>query len=116
MIDRKPKVHVPVIPTRYDRATDTRVPSIDLNTAERYGELFPMTPHDTVVTPENVQSLIECVKDRVAEFDPEDYLLLCGDALLMSAALTYAVDQHGTIKVLRWDRRRKAYDVMEVTL
>lgn len=44
----------------------------------------------------------------------EDYLLICGDHLQLLAFASMLARDHAYYKVLRWDRREKAYFPVEI--
>lgn len=106
------KVIVPELPTRYDHATNARIPSIDLNPAAEYGELqVIIKDHGTH------QKKIRIIKDFIdTQMEPNDHILAVGDVILVAASIAYAVDTFGRTYVLRWDKHNKQYYSVEVTL
>ena len=105
-------VFIPNVPTRYDAATEGRVPSIDLNPATQFGSLVTMTKTDA---PADQQ-----VRDIKAEIDIRfqegDYILCVGDVVLTAVAIAYVSKLFGAATVLRWNRRAKSYDVVMVSI
>lgn len=110
------RVVVPNLPTRYDAATRDRVPSIDLNTATRYGDIVCATrgPLDQ----QYVGVALASVFAEVQRMVPGDLILITGDPILSAAAIHYASIHLGEnpVRVLRWDKQRHAYDELEVKL
>lgn len=110
------KVYIPHLPTRYDRATESRVPSIDINPARQYGEFVRLLDPEKNVHAGMLADAIEEVGDNMADFNEEDAILAVGDVVLIAAAIAKANDIHGSCRVLRWDRTSKSYDLIEVCL
>lgn len=111
------KVIYPSMPMRYDRVTDQVVPTMDINGAANFGTLTPLMSHNKYVglgPQERVDAVFEGLEEVCC--DPDDYLLVIGDFLLVAAAAAWISDRFGSVKVLRWDKRRKEYDVVEVML
>lgn len=109
-----PVVYVPSIPTRYDAATDRRIPAINLNPAAEYG---PVT--QLVESPEALSDLpasLITLRERSLAIRPEDYVVAAGDIILVAAVLAHACERNGSVRVLRWDKHRRTYDVVEVKL
>lgn len=107
------KVLVPKVPTRIDRLSGQRVPAIDLNPASEYGKLFALTPPDKDLPFEDE---LEQLRTNIAQMDPKDFILCVGDVALVAAAICYANDMFGTVKLLRWEKRDQAYTVQEIQL
>ena len=108
----KREVYIPSLPTRWDAATHSRVPSLDLNPAEKYGDLINMTTESYERTQDGVDAVLEA-----AENIGEDDLILCvGDVVLCAAAIAQAARQNGKANVLRWDKNRRGYEIETVVL
>lgn len=110
------KVLVPNLPTRFDAAVRDRVPSIDLNTATRFGDLVCATRDP--IEPPMLGTAIAAVKAEVARMVEGDMVLITGDPVLSAAAIHFAALHFGEnpVRVLRWDRQRSVYDELEVKL
>jgi len=110
------KVFIPSIPTRWDKATSTRVPTIDVNAASQFGDLILLV--DEAAAGADIQSQIERIETGIDDelTDPlgEYYLLCVGDIPLIAAAAHYIQDHHGFISLLRWDRIEQRYNVSEI--
>ena len=104
MDEREPTVWVPLLPTRWDEATQSRVPSMDLNPASKFGDIRslvdPNEPRDAVTDELNRQV-------DMIEFD--DYILCVGDAAFVGITIAFALNHHGVAHILRWDRDTKSY-------
>jgi len=107
-----PKVFIPSLPTRYDAVTQTRVPSLDLNPASQYGELVNMIEGPT--THDHLASGITQI--RTVSVMPDDLIMAVGDLVLAAAAIAHACRENGSAKILRWDKLRHGYDIVEVSI
>lgn len=107
-----PNVYIPSLPTRYDAATGQRVPSLDLNPAAAYGDLVNMVDGPV----EDIPAAISIIKEKVPRIMDFDYVLAVGDVILTTALIAYVCAQNGSAHVLRWDRKRHEYDIVEVVL
>jgi len=100
------------IPMRYDPLTESRVPTIDLSSAARYGKIKVLVPD----YPCDRDSALDAVRDGMASYDPEDLLVASGDPILFALAFTLAADTHSVVKCLLWDKGNRCYELVEVTL
>lgn len=100
------KVFIPQVPTRFDKATGARVPSIDLNPAAEFGEMVEMSSSG------NIAEVSSAIRDMM----PGDMILATGDIILVAAAIAKASQRFGAISVLRWDKKRRQYTIEEVEL
>ena len=105
------KVYIPQLPTRYDRATDTRVPSIDLNKAALFGELTVIT-----VQPTPMEDAMEQIQAVAGSITPDDLILAVGDVALLVATAAIACRATGIARILRWDKQKQDYDIVEVEI
>lgn len=106
------KVFIPSLPTRWDAATHSRVPSLDLNPAAKYGDLENMTDGDH----HDIQADIDQIRIAADKIGPDDLILCVGDVILCAAAMAYVAADHGTVNILRWDKVKRGYNIEEVTL
>lgn len=107
---------MPHVPSRHDPIAKARVPVIDMKPATQYGELVPCIDMSVDVRSENIDELLPTVQESLRDMSRDDYILCVGDPILIAAAISYAHDVNGEAKVLRWDRNRRGYDVVEVVL
>ena len=108
------KVYVPHLPMRWDAATRQRVPSFDLNAAATFGELVVMS--EGSVNGSNINRVIREVQEKAEEISNNDLVLLVGDVVVSAACLALVCDNNGKVRVLRWEKNKRTYDIMEVTL
>ena len=105
-------VWIPSLPTRYDAATHTRVPSLDLNAAARYGAMVNMTTGDQ----KPIQESIAEIENASQDVQSDDLILCVGDVVLCAAAISLVNQQNGHVNLLRWDRLRRTYEIEVVKL
>lgn len=115
----KPKTHIPHLPTKYDPVRDRRVPYVDVWVAEeKFGKIALMS--DSILNPsknrDQFDQALEQVADAAANVKAEDWIMAVGDVLLVAAAIAYAIDQNGSARVLRWDKEKRSYYEVEMTL
>lgn len=110
------KVFVPQCPMRLDPLTGNRVASINLGPAASYGKLVelcrprvPMDKHELNTSLQLIERGLECS-------EVTDYIVACGDPILIAAAIHYQTKRHGKAVVLRWDRNTRSYTDLEVML
>lgn len=110
----QPLVYAPSVPSRYDPISERRIPVVDLQPAYSFGDLKLLTPMENL-TPEGVAEKARAVHSECARtVQPEDFVLMVGDPALISAAIAGAHTRNGFVKVLRWDRHKKDYDIMRI--
>lgn len=112
----KPRIFLPSVPTRYDPISNSRVSTIDLKPALKFGELVTLVDPQSGFRDDQIHDAIIELQENLAGFKPYDYLLCVGDPILIAAAITYASDLSPTLKVLRWEKSRREYDLAEITL
>lgn len=111
----KPRVFAPQQPSRYDADLQLWVPIVNLNHARDFGELIIMLPPN--LSSMMAAPLVDALKERMATFNNDDYLLAVGDPTLIAAAAGIAFNKTGgRLKVLKWDRQTKDYLEVELRL
>lgn len=111
-----PRVFIPAVPTRYDPIKDGRISSIDLRPAMHFGELTVLVPDIYPITNDNCGDTLAAIRAGLVGMSANDFVLAVGDPILIAAAIAYADDMNGVVKVLRWDRRIQNYHTIEVRL
>jgi hypothetical protein len=99
-----PKVFIPQLPTRWDQATEKRVPSIDVNPAAAWGDLVVMFGPEFNRDAAMAQMPAQCLA-----VGPEDHILAVGDVALLTMALVNCVLINGSVRLLRWNNDSKSY-------
>lgn len=110
----QPKVYVPQEPSRYDHDFGTRVPTVDLRPAMSFGEVVVLLPAN--VTGMLMSPVVQALKEKLAEFSDEDFLVAIGDPSIIAVASGIILSKNHKLKLLKWDKRSKAYSVAEIKL
>lgn len=110
-----PKVFVPQQPSRYDSATQLWVPTVNLDPASKHGQIIVLLPPEANRL--HTAPLVEVLKERMAGYSDEDFIVAVGDPTLMVAAACIAAKRtHGLVRMLKWDRRAGDYVSVEIRL
>lgn len=109
------KVFVPQMPSRYDQSIDSWVPIVDLSSAEEFGEIEVLLPPEAGrMAPEEIAAILA---KKLYNIYDEDWLLAAGDPVLIGITAAFiALRLDGCLRILRWDKRRRNYDPIEVQL
>lgn len=109
------KVYVPQVPSKYDAPTRLWVPSINLDHAKTFGDLVVMLPPNANRL--HIHPLIVALREQMADYSPDDWVVAVGDPSLIAAAACIAVKKtHGLLRLLKWDRQSSAYISVEAQL
>ena len=85
-----------------------RVMGRDLNDARRFGELTELLPEGVAL--QSTGQIIRKLRDRLKDFQAEDYLLCMGDPVAIGLAAAVAADiSGGRLGFLRWSRNENKY-------
>lgn len=109
-----PNVYLPTIPMRYDADTGGKCPAIDVTPAADFGESVLLLDLDQPLTPLEMPLAIIDLRNRLSAIRTEDFLVCVGDPVLIAAAAEFAIRKNGTVKMLRWNRIDKFYQVLEL--
>ena len=110
-----PNVYVPQTPSRFDVATRVWVPTVSLSAAEKFGPIVQLLPPEAgrlATAP-----MVAALKERMADFTEDDYLIAVGDPSVLAAAACIAVRKTGgTLRLLKWDRYTSDYLPVELDI
>lgn len=108
-------VYAPQQPSKFDANLQLWIPVVNLNPAKKFGELQIMLPPN--LSSMHAAPLVQALKERMVNFNADDYLLAVGDPSLIAAAAGIAVlKTGGKLKLLKWDRQSQDYIDVEVNL
>jgi hypothetical protein len=103
------KVFIPQLPTRFDKATGARVPSIDVNPASQFGDLVMM--FSDIATRSAAIANVEWATQAIL---PDDYILAVGDVALLALTIVHTLRRNGRATLLRWDNDFREYRTEEL--
>lgn len=110
-----PKVYAPQMPSRYDNATRLWIPTVNLAPAEKFGEVVVALPPNANRL--HLAPLIVALKEQMADYGPEDYVVAVGDPSLIAAAACIASRKTGgLLRILKWDRQTGQYLAVEAQI
>ena len=108
-----PKVYAPQIPSRFDHTLRTWVPIVNMQPAEKFGELVTLLSPDAYRVA--AAPMVAAMKERMRDFGPDDYLVAVGNPTLIAAAACIAAKKNnGVLKLLTWDRMAGDYLATEL--
>lgn len=87
----------------------------DLSPAEAFGPLVELLEPDT--KPFDTEPVIDLLYDRLEDFGDDDYLICIGNPILLSLAVSVAIDiNDGRVKLLQWNGRVGKYVAVDADL
>jgi len=88
-------------------------PLFDISPALKFGKLEILSKHSNsmlVSVP-----MIRHFRDKLKDFNDDDYILPVGDPVTIAAVAAVAADiNKGFFKMLKWDKRQRAYIPVEI--
>lgn len=104
------KVFIPQEPRKRDG--DDWKPLYDLSPAVRFGTLEVLLPHGPVLLDTAV--VIASLQEKLQHITKEDYVMLIGDPSAIAAVVMVAAHMNGGfLKILKYDRTERQYNVVE---
>jgi hypothetical protein len=95
------------------RVNDRFERKFDLSSAEQYGGLVFLIPSGQSML--STVPVVRQLKQQLAGFSDNDYLLPIGDPSIMAIAAMVAGERTGgRVKILKWDRRSGCYIPVQV--
>lgn len=108
------KVYVPQRPSRFDRAIQQWVPSVNLDPAKEFGEIFVMLPPEASRL--ETVPLSRALREKMRDFGQDDYMIAVGDPSIIAITAVIAHKAVGKLRLLKWDRITAHYIPMEINL
>lgn len=100
-------------PSKWDEAAQRQVPLFNLAPASKYGTLEVLMPAGASLI--STVPMVRTMRDKLAAFGDDDYLLPVGDPASIAAACAIAAEMNaGRVKLLRWDRKTREYMVIQL--
>ncbi len=86
------------------------VPVFDISPALMYGPIEVLLERSTGLTTEDIEGAVHVIREKLAEYGDEDYILAAGDPTAIGIAIALAVQaNNGRVRVLRWNRHDRVY-------
>lgn len=93
---------------RWDPAKGVFVPKYDVSEARVYGEIsYLLGPRANPLT--GPRSIVQELKEKLAGFCDDDFLLLVGNPCLIGWAVAVAAGVNGTVNLLQWSGKEQRY-------
>jgi len=108
------RVFIPQVPSRFERSINTWVPTVSIESAKEFGEIVVMLPPEASRL--DTDNIVQLLKAAMADYDKDDYILALGDPLVLAIAASIADRASSPLRLLRWDRQTRRYQVAEATI
>jgi hypothetical protein len=109
-----PKVYIPQLIERWDPTHERMAPAYDFTDAATYGTLTPVLSRED--NPLFIPLVVSKAKAVLKHYTPDDYFVAVGDPSIIAICSSLIFRQVDCLKMLKWDRKRNGYIVLEVTL
>lgn len=97
---------------RWDRDRQRFLPKFDLTPAEEFGELTDLL--SPTAAPFNPEPVLKELREKLADFGDDDYLLLVGNPVLIGFATAVAASANdGRVNLLQWSGKDRRYIAVE---
>lgn len=108
------RVFIPQLRSTYDAATRLWIPTVNVQPAERFGELITLLPPNASQL--HTAPLAQAIREKMRDVNEQDWLLALGDPSLIGVASALMVRKTGKLRMLKWDRRTGDYLTVEVAV
>lgn len=109
-----PRVFIPQIPSRYDTNINAWVPTVNIDNAKQFGEVFVMLPPEASRL--ETDKIVELLQKAMVDYCDDDYVLALGDPVVIAIASAIADRSSSPLRILRWDKRSRNYQLLEANL
>ena len=106
------KVFLPQVVEKFDVSKQAMAPSFDFSAAAQFGQLTPILDNDD--DPIFLARITDKIRKALVEFTDNDYLLAVGDPAVIAVCAGIILRRHKTLKMLKWDRKLRIYNELEV--
>jgi hypothetical protein len=109
------KIYIPQLPSRFDTGSRLWIPTVNIEPARQFGEVVVMLPPNANRL--HTSPLVAALREQMADYCVDDYVVALGDPSLIAAASCIAVRKTGGfLRILKWDRMSSAYIPVELYL
>lgn len=111
-----PRVFIPQVPARFDKATGLWIPSVDLSAAQLFGETVHLMPPDAHSNRLPMSAITPVLQEKLSDFSRADFLVCCGSPAISHAAAIIASQRtDGHLRILEWDKYQRGYKAIQIT-
>lgn len=97
----------------YKNENGLMVPKFDLYSAREHGDLKILLPSGPVMMAP--QPMVRRIRQDLLTFCDDDFILPTGDPIAIGIVMSIAADSNGgRMKLLRWNRNDRRYDIIKV--
>jgi len=91
-------------------------PGKNLLGAERYGQMIYMFSADRQMNQNNYENVKEVIQHILKDYKKEDYIIPIGDPAIIGLVCGIIMLENKQLNILKWDRQRSEYYVIEMVL
>lgn len=92
-------------------------PIFDINPAKKFGKLNFIMIRPGNIFLDALPNVLDHMKNVLHDFGDEDFILPTGEPIaIAAAALIAGLANHGRVKVLKWDRLKSEYIIVQITI
>lgn len=106
------RVFLPQIVERFDKDKGVMVAAFDFSAAAQFGQLTPILEKED--DPIFLARITGKIRKVLSDFTDNDYLLAVGDPAVIAVCAGIVLRRHKTLKLLKWDRRLRIYQQLEI--
>jgi hypothetical protein len=113
---KQPRVFVVQQPAKMNRDGEWK-PIFDIRPARMFGQLVFVTLRPGNIYLDTLPTILNHMQSVLADFNDDDYILPTGEPVAIAAASMCAAQaNNGRVKLLKWDRRGKNYQTVQINL
>lgn len=102
----KPRVFCVTEPITYKNGVPE--PAFDISPALQFGEIVILTKHNHSMLAS--VPMVRHLRDQLKDFNDDDCILPVGDPVTIASVAAIAADiNKGKFRILKWDKRQRAY-------
>lgn len=109
-----PRVFIPQIVRRFDSSAGKLTQQHDFASAQVHGQLVNIL--DDTDDPKFLSRLVPKVKQALADFTHEDFLVAVGDPTLIALCAGIIMRRQPNVTMLKWERTMRQYVKVEIRL
>ena len=113
---KRPRVFVVQQPVKRDARGEWK-PIFDIRPARLFGEIQFVTLRPGNIYLDTLPTILNHMRSVLKDFTDADFILPTGEPVAIAAACAIAANVNGgRLKLLKWDRRSKGYQVVQIDI